>query len=178
MKHTCQTLYLATLVAVSSYFTSGCISGTIVGAGKRYEHLEAADTSAEQVRRELGSPSYRRFYGHPTPLNSTPEYKSFVKSTGASPFVWGNGAFQKAPPVVSCEVYTRRGPFADMSRGQAYGMVGGMTLGVGDVLLLPIAIGERSLLSKQKFSLTFWYNQDRKVQGFYRGDIRDPTSTW
>lgn len=57
-------------------------------------------------------------------------------------------------------------------------MVGGMTLGVGDVLLLPIAIGERSLLSKQKFSLTFWYNQDRKVQGFYRGDIRDPTSTW
>ena len=65
-----------------------------------------------------------------------------------------------------------------MERGQGYGMVSGMTLGIGDVVILPTGIQNRTAMSKQKSSITFWYGQDKKVQDCYTGDVLDPASLW
>lgn len=154
----------------------GCMSAVVVSSGKRYEHLAKPSTSVTKVRKSLGNPLWRESYFPPIPINKTGVFLAYtVTNAPFEPFVWDgmDVGETKTNVAVLCEIYTRQGPYADMERGQAYGMIGAMTLGVGDVLCLPFAIYQRHQMGKRYYSLTFWYNEKGTFVGLYEGDIRD-----
>jgi hypothetical protein len=163
------------LLSILCFQVAGCVSGTIVGNGKSYEHLLNKRKTIDAVRKSLGDPVWATSYPVPTPIEDTPEYALYVKKheRNSKPFIWNGDDSRKEDKASFCEIYKRKGPYADMSRGQGYAMVGGMTLGIGDVVSLPSAIKERSEMNKKEYSLTFWYDQQRRFVGYYYGDIRD-----
>ena len=57
-------------------------------------------------------------------------------------------------------------------------MIVGMTLGIGEIICLPMAICERYEMSKRYYSLTFWYDANGIFTGYYEGDIRDMDDSW
>lgn len=178
MKTTMRTLCRLFALAIC-LSCAGCIfSGLVVGTGKGHEHLNHRSVKLEKVRQDLGDPAYSRIYKPTRPISLTEEYKALTKAKGYTPSVRGDGDTSKNERTALCEVYSRIGPFADMNRGQGYGMASGLTLGVADIVLLPTAIKERSELNKEKFSITFWYDQEMRVIGTYKGDIRSKTSHW
>lgn len=159
------------LLLFSTLF-SGCVSATIVGYGKRYESLLEPSTSVDDVRNELGDASWSKEYHPALAICNTPEFIEHAKNiTPFDPFIWDGNEVSKERLASYCEVYTREGPFYNMERGQAYGMIGALTLGLGDILLLPSAIIKRYELSNKKFSLTFWYDENKKFIGYFQGDI-------
>lgn len=163
----------AALILIGVYLT-GCVSATIVGSGKRYEHLLKKKTTMHDVRESLGDPEWSRQYVPSIPISETEEYKSYLNNTKNHypPFIWGEKEQANHGDTALCEVYTRKGPYEDVLRGQGHGMVGAMTLGVGDVLLIPSAINEKGEMNKKYYSLTFWYDTSGHYVGYYYGDIR------
>ena len=90
-----------------------------------------------------------------------------------SPFVWDGHEEGSGNLAARCEIYMREGPYFDMERGQAYGMIGTLTFGVGDVLFLPLAVKERIAMSNRQYSLTFWYDEYGRFVGYYEGSLLD-----
>ena len=156
---------------------SGCVSGAIVGSGKRHDYLSKDSTTMELVEKRLGTPTWSRYYPNQVKIRNSDEYRAYIKdSDGDTPFIWGTEETAEERFISYCAVYTRTGPYEEALRGQGYGMVGGMTLGVGDVICLPFAISERIELSNNIFSLTMWFDENHQYVGVFEGDINDVNS--
>ena len=163
------------LIAIlASTVQTGCLSAMIVGSGKMYSHLISSDTTVNDVRSSLGMPAWSEVYDPPLPIDKTPQYLERASYMDPwSPFVWDGHEEGSDNLAARCEIYTREGPYADMERGQAYGMIGALTFGVGDVLFLPYAVKERIEMSNCLYSLTFWYDEDGRFVGYYEGSLLD-----
>ena len=163
------------LIAILAFtLQTGCMSAMIVGSGKIYFHLISSDTTVDDVRKSLGMPAWSEVYDPPMPIDKTPQYlerASFMDPW--SPFVWDGQKEGSDNRTARCEIYTRQGPYADMERGQAYGMIGALTFGLGDVLFLPLAVKKRIEMSSCFYSLTFWYNEHGRFVGYYEGSLLD-----
>lgn len=173
------TLRIGTLLCC---FLFGCVSGTIVGTGKPHRHLYKSKITKKDVHRSFGKPIFSQTYDQPTPIIQTPEIQQ-LERMGKHVSVWGGNKNERAIeeknlpktieiPVSSYDVFERKGPFADMIRGEAYGMISGLTLGVGDVIGIPFAIKERAALSKNKFHKTIWFDESNHFVAVFNGDIR------
>lgn len=168
-------------------FLFGCVSAAIVGTGKPHTHLYKSKITKEAVHRSFGKPIYSQTFDQPTPIIQTPEIQRLEKM-GKHVYVWGGDKHERAieegnlpkteeTPVSSYEVFERTGPFADMIRGEAYGMVSGLTLGLGEVINIPMAIKERIALSKNKFHKTIWFDETNHFVAVFDGDIRKGEET-
>lgn len=156
---------------------SGCVSAAIVGSGKQHEYLRKDSTTMERVEARLGTPAWSRYYPNQVRIRESDEYLEYAKKSGGhGPFIWGTEEMAEDRWVSYCAVYTRTGPYEEVLRGQGYGMVGGMTLGVGDIVCLPFAITERIELSKNNFSLTMWFDENRQYVAVFEGDINNVAS--
>lgn len=165
-------------LVMASVVISGC-SSIIISTGKPFEYLQSHSTTMQRVEKRLGTPSWSTNYPAPLRIRDTPEFVSNSASQKYHrPFVWGVNDSAEKKIVKYCAVYTRRGPYWEDLRGQAYGMAAGMTLGISEICYLPLSIVERMELSQRYFSLTFWYDQDRRYVGSYEGDINNPKSDW
>ncbi|WP_027360702.1 hypothetical protein [Desulforegula conservatrix] len=160
---------------VLAFLFSGCVSASIVGYGKRYEYLLESSTTIEDVRNELGKASWTQEYHPPLAISKTREYLEYTNiNKPFEPFVWNGNDVSKDRLASYCEVYTREGPYYNMERGQAYGMFSAITLGIGEIFMIPSAIIKRHELSNKKYSLTFWYDENKRFVGVFKGDIKDP----
>jgi len=156
-------------------FLGGCISATIASSGKRYKYLVKPKTSIEKTRKKLGDPIWKKTYPESVPINKTPEYMNNTnESDSHKPFIWGGKEMGEEKAASYCEVYTKKGPFYELERGQMYGMISGLTLGIGDILFIPHAIKHRRALSRLYYSVTFWFDENKKFVAMYNGDIRIP----
>lgn len=142
--------HITVMIASLTFLMCGCMSATIVGTGKRYEGLTSHSTTVDQVRKSLGKPSWSQVYAPPIPINTSSD---------------------QGPKAALCEVYTRRGPYAEPIRGEAYAMIGALTLGIGDIISIPFAIRDRTELNKRNYSLTFWFDDSGFVVSCFRGDF-------
>lgn len=166
----------AVSLILSTLSLGACVSATIAASGKSYEHLLNKRTTVQDVRNSLGEAEWSKSHHPPVPIKNTEEYKAYVTKqiNRNAPFVWNGDDTSENAVTSLCEVYTRQGPYSDANRGQGYGMASGLTLGVGDVLYLPSAINYRNKISKDFYSLTFWYDSDGHFIGYSKGDIRKP----
>ena len=148
------------------------MSAAIVGSGKQYEKLLRKSATLEEIEAELGTSTWKRAYTPSLPIRQTPEYLTLAKRMAPSePFVWGTTNTADAEFTALCAIFTRKGPYTDIERGQVYGMISGMTLFVGDIICLPFAIKERLQMNQEYYSLTFWFDDNNRYVGYYYGDI-------
>ena len=155
---------------------SGCVSALIAGSGKSYSHLEDPKVKVAQVRKELGDPIFSRRYHPPKRINETDiyrdraaEYPGFrpvvIAENPGSGFSYGEKYF-----TALCEVYNPHGWYAE-SETQAYGMVGAMTLGIGDVAMVPGVLSRKGRSVREGVLVTFWYDAKGNYVATYDGDI-------
>ncbi len=164
------------LLVLACVSISSCVSATIAASGKSYEHLLNKKTTVRDVRKSLGDASWSRAHQPPVAIKNSDEYRSYVlnQKNNSKPHVWNGDEFSEGAITSLCEVYTRKGPYADIDRGQGYAMASGLTLGIGDLIYMPSAIKDRNEMSKEYYSLTFWYDSNGQFIGLYEGDIRKP----
>lgn len=164
------------MVVMSPVVFTGCISGMIAGSGKSYRHLEDTKVGVEEVRKELGAPVYSRAYRPSKRIMDTPEYRArAAEYKGYPPVVISRGAgdgssYGEERVVSSCEVYRPKGWYSEEDT-QAYGMIGGMTLGVGDVAMIPTVLANKASSMKEGIAVTFWYDANGRYVATYKGDI-------
>lgn len=53
-------------------------------------------------------------------------------------------------------------------------MVGAMTLGVGDVAMVPATLSRKGKAMKDGIFVTFWYDGDGNYVATYAGDVSNP----
>lgn len=112
---------------------TGCVSGFIVGTGKRYKQLTRENTHYTRVRRSLGEPAWAESFEPPIPIRETPPYLSSASQSDFSPWIWPGRSDRRDHPAGRMEVYIRKGPFSDPTRGQGAVMASGMTFGLMDL---------------------------------------------
>jgi hypothetical protein len=155
---------------------SGCISATIAGSGKSLSHLEDPKVSVGQVRQELGGSIYSRTYRPASRIKDTPEYRARdAEYPDSSPVIFAEDpssrfSYGEDRVVSLCEVYQAKGWYAERDT-QAYGMLGAMTLGVGDIAMIPSTLERKNHFMKNGFPVTFWYDKNGMYVATYHGDI-------
>ena len=165
------------LLVAAIPFLSGCMSAVIVSVGKPQEYLQSRSTTPARAQWHLGAPAYSQRYSPPVQIRNTPEFR-YNAAHGGFPFAWGIHECADGAVTALCEVYTRRGPYVDMLRGEVYGLIAGLTFGIGDIVCLPYAIRERWQLSRRYFSITFWYDEQGRYIACSEGDITNPASNF
>lgn len=152
-----------------------------MSSGKSYKHLARSSSTVEKVHKHLGKLVWRSSYNPSILIRQTAEFQEY-KNLGRAPYIsgkscGGGGRTDENEQTALCEVYRSRGPFAGADLGQAEGMVGALTLGIGDVLMIPSAIKKRRKMGEEYYFITFWYDQHGNYVAHFRGDIRDGSSS-
>ena len=162
MRIKCHTPLILFMMVGLAAFVSGCMSATIISSGKSYPREIARAKTVEEARKFLGPPAWSQ----PCipPKHFTSEESEPAQHLVATLF----------------EVYTRQGPYAVPLRGEAYAMLGALTFGVADILLLPVAIHDRLRMSKLYYSITIWFDEQGRYVTSCQGDVTDvdPDINW
>jgi len=166
------------LVSIGVLYVTGCISATIAASGKSYFHLEDPKVNVAQVRKELGEPIFSRNYRPPKRISETEIYRErLVEYPDFPPVVFTD----KRSAMLSyremrnqytslCEVYNPHGWYAERET-QAYGMIGAMSLGIGDVAMIPSTLSNKANSKQKGIFVTFWYDRSGNYVATYHGDI-------
>ena len=164
-------LAILTLILLNS-----CVSSFIAGDGKKYGHLETAETQREQVIKELGSPIYSISYSAPTKVKFTSEYhkhknqfKDHPKVVNIALDILSNGDPNK--DVKFCDVYSCRGVFHFPGINMHYEMTSAMTPGIADILFIPAAFSDRISKLKRRDYLTIWFDSNMRYVATARGNL-------
>jgi len=169
------------VAALGVLTTTGCVSGIIAGSGKSYSHLEDPKVKVTQVRKELGDPIFSRSYRPPKRISETeiyrdraaeyPDFPPVVITENRSPRL--SYREMRNQYTALCEVYNPHGWYAERET-QAYGMVGAMTLGIGDVAMMPGVLARKGRSMQDGVFVTFWYDSNGNYVATYSGDISAP----
>jgi hypothetical protein len=166
------------MVSICLFSVSGCVSGLIAASGKSYSHLEDPKVKVAQIRKELGDPIFSRSYSPPTRISETeiyrdraaeyPDFPPVVITENRSPRL--SYREMRNQYTALCEVYNPHGWYAERET-QAYGMVGAMTLGIGDVAMIPGVLSRKGQSVQEGVFVTFWYDAKGNYVATYSGDI-------
>ncbi len=157
------------------WVATGPFAIILVTSGKKYRNLLKKKTTKTLVQKQLGIPFWRVEYKTPIPIVNTDEYKGAKQRNGGyDPSVWGiNDNRDNVGQIVvgSCEIYRNIGPYSEINRGDAYGMIVALTLGMGGPIALWMAIPDWLQLQKKEVFLTFWFDKDNKIVAYHNGNI-------
>jgi len=168
------------LLVIGLISLSGCITETIARSGKSFDHLQDPKIKVDQVRKELGNPVFSRKYSPAKRIRETEECRhgnreyfdfSPVKSArnGGSDDSSKDG-FNRYTSL--CEVYHPHGWFSEGDT-QYYGMISAMTLGIGDLVMIPSALSYKRNAMRKGRCLTMFYDANGHYVATYYGDISD-----
>lgn len=167
------------LLSIWTLSLVGCLSGSIAASGRSFSHLEDPEVRVDQVRKELGGAVFSRQYRPPLKIEDTPEYRARASEyKGFSPVVIarksGSGfTYGEEKLTALCEVYYPKGWNAEPET-QAYGMIGAMTLGVGDIAMVPYVLSNKAKSLKDGDPVTFWFDGEGKYVATSNADISKP----
>ena len=151
----------------------------IVQSGKKHEHLLKNSTTKIIVRNDLGTPIWSRKYNPEISIDNSEEFLLYKHNKNMRPFIhgvlddsWGKKSDAIKKKVTHVEVYAHKGPLYNMERGQGYGMIHGMTFGIGGIFLLPMAIKKHYEMARETNYLTFWFDKNGHYVAVFTGNIK------
>jgi hypothetical protein len=139
------------LLSVSLMFCSGC-SALFAQSGKNVHRVLTAGKTDQQIRKVLGQPTSHDSFSGSRPASSFPELVRLSRVLRDLPL---------DAPLSGYEDYEYRGNVYAPERYQAFGMIGGMTFGAGEVIQFPWLVSYTVKEGKVVHRFRVWYRPDR-----------------
>ncbi|MFO1513926.1 MAG: hypothetical protein U1F83_13585 [Verrucomicrobiota bacterium] len=139
------------LLALSMMFCSGC-SALFAQSGKNVHRVLTAGKPDQQIRKVLGLPISQETFSGSRPASDIPELVRLQRVLSDLPL---------DALLSGYEEYEYRGNVYAPQRYQAFGMIGGMTFGAGEVIQFPWLVSYTVKEGKVVHRFRVWYRPER-----------------
>jgi hypothetical protein len=139
------------LLSVCMMFCTGC-SALFSQSGTNVHRVLKAGKTDQQIRKILGQPTAQKRFSVSRPASAVPELVRLSRVLRDMPL---------DARLSGYEDYEYRGNVYAPDRYEAYGMIGGMTFGAGEVIQIPWLVSYTLKEGKVVHRFRVWYRPDR-----------------